>query len=42
MNGDNAAQLLAVDNVNGGLIGGASLSAAKFEPLLAAAEALSK
>jgi triosephosphate isomerase len=42
MNGDNAAQLLAVDNVNGGLIGGASLSAAKFEPILAAAEALSK
>lgn len=42
MNGDNAAQLLAVDNVNGGLIGGASLSSAKFAPILAAAEALSK
>ena len=42
MNGENASQLLAVDNVNGGLIGGASLSAAKFEPILAAAEALSK
>lgn len=39
MNGDNAAQLLAVPNVDGGLIGGASLTAAKFEPILAAAEA---
>jgi triosephosphate isomerase len=37
MNGDNAAMLLAVPNVDGGLIGGASLSAAKFEPILAAA-----
>ncbi|MFN3620224.1 triose-phosphate isomerase [Sphingorhabdus sp.] len=42
MNGDNAAQLLAVENVDGGLIGGASLTAAKFEPILAAAEATSE
>jgi triosephosphate isomerase len=39
MNGDNAAELLAIENVDGGLIGGASLSRAKFEPILAAAEA---
>ena len=37
MNGDNAAMLLAVADVDGGLIGGASLSAAKFEPILVAA-----
>lgn len=37
MNGENAAMLLAIPNVDGGLIGGASLSAAKFEPILAAA-----
>lgn len=37
MNGDNAAMLLAIADVDGGLIGGASLSAAKFEPILAAA-----
>lgn len=37
MNGDNAAQLLKVPNVDGGLIGGASLTAAKFQPILAAA-----
>ncbi len=37
MNGENAADLLAICNVDGGLIGGASLSAAKFEPILAAA-----
>jgi triosephosphate isomerase (TIM) len=37
MNGDNAAMLLAIPNVDGGLIGGASLSAAKFEPILEAA-----
>jgi triosephosphate isomerase len=42
MNGDNAAQLLAVPNVDGGLIGGASLTAAKFRPILSAATALSK
>lgn len=40
MNGDNAAELLAVPNVDGGLIGGASLTAAKFEPILAAAQAI--
>lgn len=39
MNGDNAAVLLAVPNVDGGLIGGASLTAAKFQPILAAAQA---
>jgi triosephosphate isomerase (TIM) len=36
MNGGNAAMLLAIANVDGGLIGGASLSAVKFEPILAA------
>jgi triosephosphate isomerase (TIM) len=39
MNGDNAASLLAVPNVNGGLIGGASLTAEKFLPIIAAAAA---
>jgi triosephosphate isomerase (TIM) len=39
MNGENAADLLAVANVDGGLIGGASLSAAKFLPIVAAASA---
>nr|WP_315459172.1 triose-phosphate isomerase [uncultured Sphingorhabdus sp.] len=42
MNGDNAADLLSVANVDGGLIGGASLSAAKFEPILAAAQSFSE
>jgi triosephosphate isomerase (TIM) len=37
MNADNAAPLLAVPNVDGGLIGGASLSAEKFLPIVAAA-----
>jgi triosephosphate isomerase (TIM) len=37
MNGENAASLLSIDNVDGGLIGGASLSRAKFEPILDAA-----
>jgi triosephosphate isomerase (TIM) len=37
MNGDNADMLLSIPDVDGGLIGGASLSAAKFEPILAAA-----
>lgn len=37
MNGDNAADLLAVPNVDGGLIGGASLSAEKFLPIVEAA-----
>jgi triosephosphate isomerase len=40
MNGDNAAVLLAVPNVDGGLIGGASLTAAKFQPILGAAQAI--
>ncbi len=37
MNGDNASGLLAVPHVDGGLIGGASLSAEKFTPIVAAA-----
>ncbi len=37
MNGENAAELLAVPHVNGGLIGGASLTAAKFLPIVKAA-----
>jgi triosephosphate isomerase len=37
MNGDNAAALLSIPNVDGGLIGGASLTAEKFESILAAA-----
>jgi triosephosphate isomerase len=37
MNGDNAAELLALADVDGGLIGGASLAAAKFAPVIAAA-----
>ena len=37
MNGGNAAELLAVANVDGGLVGGASLSAEKFGPIIAAA-----
>lgn len=39
MNGDNAAELLSIANVDGGLVGGASLSAAKLQPILAAAQA---
>ena len=35
--GDNAAQIMAVDNVDGALVGGASLTAAKFGPIIAAA-----
>ena len=37
MNGDNAAALMAVADVDGGLVGGASLTAAKFAPVIAAA-----
>jgi triosephosphate isomerase (TIM) len=37
MNGENAASLLAIPNVDGGLIGGASLTAAKFIGILDAA-----
>jgi len=39
MNGENAAELLAVADVDGGLVGGASLSAAKFAPIVEAAAA---
>ena len=35
--GDNAAQIMAVENVDGALVGGASLTAAKFAPIIAAA-----
>ena len=38
MNGDNAAELMAVADVDGGLVGGASLSAAKFAPIIKAAD----
>jgi triosephosphate isomerase (TIM) len=37
MNGENAASLLAIANVDGGLIGGASLKAEKFLPIVEAA-----
>jgi len=37
MNAGNADALLAKENVDGGLIGGASLSAEKFQPIVAAA-----
>ncbi|MCP1470532.1 triosephosphate isomerase [Sphingobium sp. OAS761] len=37
MNGDNAAELLAIADVDGGLVGGASLTAAKFAPIVQAA-----
>ncbi len=40
MNGDNALELLAIPNVDGGLIGGASLTSAKFQPILDAAQAI--
>jgi triosephosphate isomerase len=39
MNGDNAAELLAVADVDGGLVGGASLTAARFAPIVEAASA---
>ncbi|MGB3931383.1 MAG: triose-phosphate isomerase [Sphingobium sp.] len=38
MNGDNAADLMALPDVDGGLVGGASLSAAKFAPIIEAAD----
>jgi triosephosphate isomerase (TIM) len=37
MNAENAVTLLSIPNVDGGLIGGASLTAAKFKPIMAAA-----
>ncbi|MCI4588875.1 triose-phosphate isomerase [Sphingobium sp. BYY-5] len=38
MNGDNAVELMSVVDVDGGLVGGASLSAAKFAPIIEAAD----
>ena len=38
--GENAATLLAVENVDGALVGGASLTAAKFVPIIEAASGL--
>jgi triosephosphate isomerase len=38
--GDNAATILACDDVDGALVGGASLTAAKFVPIIAAAAAV--
>ncbi|WP_311270065.1 triose-phosphate isomerase [Sphingobium sp. WCS2017Hpa-17] len=38
MNGDNAADLMAIVDVDGGLVGGASLTAAKFAPIIEAAD----
>ena len=40
MNGGNAADLLAVADVDGGLVGGASLTAEQFVPILVAAAAI--
>ncbi|WP_076071307.1 triose-phosphate isomerase [Sphingomonas montana] len=40
MNGANAAALLAVADVDGGLVGGASLTAAAFVPIIEAAQAV--
>jgi triosephosphate isomerase len=37
VSGENAAELLHTDNVDGALVGGASLSAAKFAPIIEAA-----
>lgn len=37
MNGENASDLLAIADVDGGLIGGASLTAGKFAPIIEAA-----
>lgn len=37
MNGGNAADLMAIGDVDGGLVGGASLTAANFGPVIAAA-----
>jgi len=39
--GTNAAEILALDNVDGALVGGASLTADKFVPIIRAAEGLS-
>lgn len=40
MNGDNAAELMAIADVDGGLVGGASLTAEKFAPIIKAADGL--
>lgn len=40
VNGDNAAELLGASDVDGALVGGASLTAAKFVPIIEAAAAL--
>jgi triosephosphate isomerase len=40
VNGDNAVELLSADDVDGALVGGASLTAAKFNPILSAAAEL--
>ena len=40
VNGENAAELLGTDDVDGALVGGASLTAAKFVPIIAAAAEL--
>lgn len=37
VNADNAAEIFALEDVDGGLVGGASLTAAKFGPVIAAA-----
>ena len=39
--GDNAAALLGAGDVDGALVGGASLTAAKFAPIIEAASSLS-
>ena len=38
--GENAAKILAVENVDGALVGGASLTAEKFVPIIQAAAAI--
>ena len=38
MNAKNAAELLAMENIDGGLIGGASLKAADFSVIVEAAQ----
>ena len=40
VNGENAAELLGAGDVDGALVGGASLSAAKFVPIIAAGAAV--
>ncbi len=40
VNGGNASEILAIDNVDGALVGGASLTAEKFMPILDAAAKL--